>query len=107
MFSMFRIVIYNNSGSCKNQRNYIMSIARKLGLAINPLVVLSVCLVIFSYQNMKQIQKQSPNISEFAIISTELVYSINTAFHLQSRKRFAKSLLHIYQNIFLCYKPAV
>jgi len=62
-----------------------MSIAKKLGLAISPLVALCVCLVIFSYQNIKQIQKQIPNISEFAITSTELLYTVNTAFYRQTR----------------------
>jgi serine phosphatase RsbU (regulator of sigma subunit) len=62
-----------------------MSIAKKLGLAISPLVVLCVCLVIFSYQNMKQIQEQIPNISEFAITSTVLVHDANNAFDRQIR----------------------
>ncbi len=62
-----------------------MSIAKKLGLAISPLVVLSICLVIFSYQSMKQVQEQIPNISEFAVTSTELVHNANTAFDRQVR----------------------
>ncbi|MGE0087651.1 MAG: SpoIIE family protein phosphatase [Desulfococcaceae bacterium] len=62
-----------------------MSIAKKLGLAISPLIILCVCLVIFSYQNMKQIQEQIPDISEFAVISTELVNNANTAFDRQVR----------------------
>ncbi len=62
-----------------------MSIAKKLGFAISPLVVLCICLVIFSYQNMKQIQEQIPNISEFAITSTVLVNNANTAFDRQVR----------------------
>jgi methyl-accepting chemotaxis protein len=63
----------------------VMSIAKKMGLAISPLVFLCVCLVIFSYHNIKQIQGQIPNISEFAITSTQLAYSANTAFYRQTR----------------------
>jgi methyl-accepting chemotaxis protein len=62
-----------------------MNIGRKLGFAIGPLVILSLCLVIFSYQTMKQVQMQIPNISEFAITATKLSCSINTAFYRQNR----------------------
>lgn len=62
-----------------------MSIVKKLWLAISPLVVLSVCLVIFSYQDVRQIQMQIPDISEFIITSKELVYGANTAFYRQTR----------------------
>ena len=62
-----------------------MSIAKKLGLAISPLVILCICLVIFSYQNMKHIQERIPNISDFAITSTILVHDANNAFDRQVR----------------------
>lgn len=62
-----------------------MSIAKKLGLAISPLVILSVCLVIVCYQSIKQIQKQIPDIAEFAMSSTEQLYRANTAFYRQTR----------------------
>lgn len=62
-----------------------MNIGKKLGLAISPLVILSVCLVIFSYQNMRQVQMQIPNISEFAIQATTLACATNTKFYRQTK----------------------
>lgn len=62
-----------------------MSIGKKLGLAICPLVILSLGLVIVCYRSVTKIQEQIPNISEFAISSTELVFTANTAFYRQTR----------------------
>lgn len=60
-----------------------MTAGKKLLLAISPLVILSVALIIFSYQNMKKIQAQIPAISEFAVSTTEQVQAAKTAFARQ------------------------
>ncbi len=62
-----------------------MSIGKKLGLAICPLVILSLGLVIVCYHSIVQIQKQIPSISEFAVNSTELIFTANTEFYRQTR----------------------
>ncbi len=78
------------------QRNESMSIGKKLGLAISPLVVLCICLVIFSYRNMKNIQQQIPDISEFALSSTQLVHEAARAFDRQSK---------LYEDAVFMYDP--
>ncbi|MDM8526102.1 PP2C family protein-serine/threonine phosphatase [Desulfococcaceae bacterium HSG8] len=62
-----------------------MTAGKKLLLAISPLVILSVALIVFSYQSMKKIQAQIPDISEFAVTSTELVQAAKTSFDQQSK----------------------
>ncbi len=60
-----------------------MNVGKKIGFAISPLVVLSAFLVGFSYVSMKDVQRQIPRISEFAVTSTELVQAAKTAFTRQ------------------------
>jgi serine phosphatase RsbU (regulator of sigma subunit) len=62
-----------------------MSAGKKLLLAISPLVFLSVALIFFSYQSMKKVQAQIPDISEFAVTSTELVQAAKIAFDRQAK----------------------
>ncbi|MDM8522407.1 ATP-binding protein [Desulfococcaceae bacterium HSG8] len=69
----------------KKLEKYDISVGKKLGLAISPLVLLSVCLIIFSYQNMNFVQAEIRNISELAIVSTQLVHRASAAFNRQSR----------------------
>lgn len=60
-----------------------MNVAKKLALAISPLVVLSAFLVGFNYFSMKAVQLRIPEISEFAVTSTELIQAAKTAFARQ------------------------
>ena len=62
-----------------------MSAGKKIALAISPLVILSITLIVFNYLSMKKIQAQILNISEFAVIATELVQTAKIMFGRQSK----------------------